>query len=39
MPYIEGANKAMFASGGFFIRRGGDHPFCRYQQVPKAKLL
>ncbi|AZL70081.1 DEAD/DEAH box helicase [Pseudomonas oryziphila] len=38
MPYIEGANKVMFARSGFFIRRG-DHPFCRYWRVPKAKLI
>ena len=38
MPYIEGANKVMFARSGFFIRRG-DHPLCRYWRVPKAKLI
>ena len=38
MPYIEGANKVMFARSGFFIRRG-DHPLCRYWRVPKAKFI
>ena len=38
MPYIEGANKVMFARSGFFIRRS-DHPLCRYWRVPKAKLI